>query len=247
MIGGLACANYKDGVNITNVHSSVTITLSGTHNYTPSSSMYIGGLIGHFSADNMTINFSNCTVSGDINAAIPTFSSSNAAFVGGIMAGGRAGKPGCVNNLTNCTHSGKITLTQSGAKDLRVGGMIGDSERKSILTSCSNTGDITIDCAGYAYSTSNGSTGCGLGGLIGRQAAQVTDYDMTCTLTNCTNSGVITLKNALNNAYNVESSGTNGCVGQFVGKNLNNKSGGTYSEVGTCVKSGSVVITYTGQ
>ena len=67
---------------------------------------------------------------------------------------------------------------------------------------------------------------------------------MTCTLTDCTNSATITLKNAVENAFNVEQSGNSGCVGQFVGKNLNDKTGGTYSEAGTCVKSGSVVIIY---
>jgi len=232
--GALACANYKNGVKITNVNSSVSISASGTQN---TKTNYIGGLIGNTSNENYTANFVNCTVSGNISYSI-----ANQAFIGGIIAWTRAGNPGGVTNMTNCTHSGKIDVTKKSDAVIRVGGLMGSSERKAVLTSCTNSGNLTIDCAGYAFNTVHQGN-CGLGGLIGRQSGQADGgYDMTCTVTDCTNTGTITLKNAVKNDFNVESSGNQGCVGQFVGTNCNY--GKTYSEAGTCTKTGSVVITY---
>ena len=100
--------------------------------------------------------------------------------------------------ISNCTNNGSITGTvdvSSANYNVAVAGIIGDVrasvgdfDYSLVLTDCKNTAPITLspksgDTATY------GMTACGVGGIIGYVRSAV-----SITLTNCDNSGDITVK-----------------------------------------------------
>ena len=100
--------------------------------------------------------------------------------------------------ISNCTNNGKIEGTvdvSSASLNTAVAGIIGDVrasvgnfDYSLVLTNCKNTAPITLspksgDTATY------GMTACGVGGIIGYVRSAV-----SITLTNCDNSGDITVK-----------------------------------------------------
>ena len=210
----------KKGVELTNVHSAVNITITKDEN---GSNMYVGGLLGRCQNDGTTVtglsdanyNFilTDCSFTGSITATNP----------GGYM-GGLIGTLDASGKLTDCSNSGTLkeiagSATSPSNDNRSFGGMIGyvQNSHTSTLTGCTNSGSIS-------------SIYKAVGGMIGKS------YTTTLNLNNCKNTGELTSTTSNRN--------TGGMIGQVGGTtnisectnnaDITGKGGNTGGLVGYC-------------
>ena len=111
------------------------------------------------------------TVTGCVNKTNVTSTSESQICVGGFIGSAT----GCENSsFENCANEGVIT------GNYRVGGIVGGIFHTTTFTNCKNTANVT--------NTANVSNNYIAGGIIGRA-----DTNGSFTLTNCTNTGDITV------------------------------------------------------
>ena len=170
-IHGSQCVGGIVGYNI----GSVT---GCTNNGTVSGSgKYVGGIVGHGTADAVITNCTNNgTVSGEDeyvggivgeNLGSVTNCTNSGTVSGDIRVGGIAGWQ-CFVPITNCTNSGIVSGT-----DYYVGGIAGGISHSATVIGCYNTVDVT----GGSY----------VGGIAGYMSSE-----FGATITNCYNTAAIT-------------------------------------------------------
>lgn len=129
------------------------------------------------------------TINGDSSVVTIENVTTNVSFKADNSTNGQGGIIGCVENngtvnLINCTNKGDIIGEVAGGL---IGSVVGDS--KINVTNCTNEGDIT--------STNYYADYRGAGGFIGK----VQNGNTTITLKNSTNTGNVTAKFVVANAY----------------------------------------------
>ena len=170
-IHGSQCVGGIVGYNV----GSVT---GCTNNGTVSGSgKYVGGIVGHGTADAVITNCTNNgTVSGEDeyvggivgeNLGSVTNCTNSGTVSGDIRVGGIAGWQ-CFVPITNCTNSGIVSGT-----DYYVGGIAGGISHSATVIGCYNTVDVT----GGSY----------VGGIAGYMSSE-----FGATITNCYNTAAIT-------------------------------------------------------
>jgi hypothetical protein len=172
-VGGVICYIKGNAAKLYN-YAEATITV----NYKASSSNFnVGGIA--VDADSHLVDVEN---HADINISGPTAGDTNAAYIGGLVAH-HAG----ISNRTNCSNSGDINFsTTSTPLSIAIGGVFMSGVRLN-CKNCHNSGDITVGQFGLIGSDENANITCG--GLI----ARLMDAKEHVTLSNCTNSGAISI------------------------------------------------------
>ena len=148
-------------------YSAITTSLDGCDNTgnvtnnrtTAANGIYMGGLIGQMSNNNLTVT--NCTMSGTLT---------NKASGGKATLGAVAGI--CYNNTISDSHS-TMNIKNEYANQL-VGGFIGQVEanKTTSISNCSVAADVVSNGAGYS------------GMFVGRLTDQTKDGKITTTLSN---------------------------------------------------------------
>ena len=137
---GSVARRTTSGATLTNVHSSVNITLAaGDGN--------VGGLIGYSLA---TITLTDCSYSGTIDYSW----TANKAGIGGVV--GYSNADGGTLTMTNCVFNGTLNITTNDAvaeNELYAGGVIGyaGTGGKHKISYCVNTGALNLDRASETY------------------------------------------------------------------------------------------------
>ena len=170
-IHGSQCVGGIVGYNVGSVTGCTNKgTVSG-------SGKYVGGIVGHGTADAVITNCTNNgTVSGEDeyvggivgeNLGSVTNCTNSGTVSGDIRVGGIAGWQ-CFVPITNCTNSGIVSGT-----DYYVGGIAGGISHSATVIGCYNTVDVT----GGSY----------VGGIAGYMSSE-----FGATITNCYNTAAIT-------------------------------------------------------
>lgn len=146
---------------------------------------------GVFDGQNHTISNLHITNGGDYSALFGLLegvvenvivkgvivSASNSGHISGIV--GLAWRKGTL--VRNCHFIGSITATTSEAKDLFVGGVVGELKDGAVVSGCSATGKIRGDWTG------GGQAKC-IGGIVGRCGPKDSSpTDNVCIIENCIN------------------------------------------------------------
>ena len=140
-IGGLSAnADYSE---ISNVHSLVTITVSGE-------CKYIGGLIGD--ADDVSIR--DCSYQGEISCVDPSAS---------FDLGGLIGELDDDSLVLNCSSGGKIDYAvEMEVYNANIGGLVGEIDDTGRLYNSFSTMNIS-----YAYENKDDESDVSIAGLVG--------------------------------------------------------------------------------
>lgn len=172
-VGGVICYIKGNAARLYN-YEEATITIA---HKASSSNFVVGGVVVDADSHLADVeNHANIDISG------PTAGNTNYAYVGGVVAH-HAG----VSNRTNCSNSGNISFsTTSTPTSIAIGGVFMSGVRLNCLN-CHNSGDITVGKFGLIGSDVNANITCG--GLI----ARLMDAKEHVTLSNCTNSGAISV------------------------------------------------------
>ena len=145
---------------------------------------------GVFDGQNNTISNLHITNGGDYSALFGLLegvvenvivkgvivSANNSGHISGIV--GLAWRKGTL--VRNCHFIGSITATTSEAKDLFVGGVVGELKDGAVVSGCSATGKIRGNWTG------GGQAKC-IGGVVGRCGPQTSSTDNVCIIENCIN------------------------------------------------------------
>ena len=173
-MGGVICYIKGNAAKLYN-YAEATITV----NYKASSSNFnVGGIA--VDADSHLVDVEN---HADINISGPTAGSTNSVFVGGLVAHHSG-----TSNRTNCSNSGNINFsTTSAPTSIAIGGLFMSGVRLNCLN-CHNSGNITVESFGL-NTAGNKDANFTCGGLF----ARLMDAAPHATLSNCTNSGAISV------------------------------------------------------
>ena len=249
-IGSLACLLSKTGLTVSNVTSTVEITISNTGcraggligagdvtfskpvNFTMKDCQFngkmnitanayaVGGLIGDASDNNLRWTFDNCGSKATI-----TVGSCKVASLGGLV--GRGGAADNILTFNECEFGGSLSYTigDDGYDLTRIGGLLGNLERGGVFTKCSFTGSITADWNGGRILGAGGGS-CGVGGFVGRNTGHNDNaaFNIKAIFTDCVSKGTISIKNS------TDSEGANKAyLGHFIGSS-NNSNATTHVE-----------------
>lgn len=168
-IGGIAGLNYNAG-SISSCINRATIFDNVT---TASSTLDVGGIVGHNSNSSAAASVSDITN----YAKISHLSSSLAQRLGGVIGYETGNSSNCFNET-----SGTVTV-DAAAQQPRVGGVIGEKASGTITGNISNKADISINAL------TAGAYGCRLGGVIGSTSVAIDGGDSYTV----TNSGKVSL------------------------------------------------------
>lgn len=185
--GGIAAYNYATGIVDQCInHASITamnqvggvvgmnggkVTASGntgaiTANY------YFGGVVGYTTSSSATCIIENCYNTGTVTMEEPAGMGRGAAYMGGITSRIYSNK----TVISKCYNMGDLIVGPSvSSSNLRIGGIVGHTNKPGQLTDCYNAGNATIKGkANY-------------GGIVGEMAEQAV------VITNCYTVGKITV------------------------------------------------------
>lgn len=261
-VGGLACLLSKSGLTVSNVTSTVEITLTNTGcrmggfigagdpsfskpvNFnmkdchfngklkTTANAYAVGGLIGDVSDNNVRWTFDNCDVHGTIEVA-----GSKVNSLGGLV--GRGGAADNILTFNGCEFAGNLSYSLAGTElDLtRIGGFLGNLERGGIFSKCSFTGTMTADWNNVKVLNDPSH---GFGGFVGRNTGHNDNaaLNIKALFTDCVSKGTITVKNSAD----IESNNILR-IGHLIGSSNNNNET-THVETGCTYES---VITVNGK
>lgn len=193
--GGIAAYNYPTGIvdQCTN-HASITamnqvggvvgmnggtVTSSGntgaiTANY------YFGGVVGYTTSSSAACIIEKCYNTGTITMDEPAGMGRGAAYMGGITSRIYSNK----TVIRACYNTGDLIVGASvSSSNLRIGGIVGHTNKPGQLTDCYNAGNATIKGkANY-------------GGIVGEMANQAV------VITNCYTVGKITVDGGSGNLF----------------------------------------------
>lgn len=193
--GGIAAYNYATGIvdQCTN-HASITamnqvggvvgmnggtVTSSGntgaiTANY------YFGGVVGYTTSSSAACIIEKCYNTGTITMDEPAGMGRGAAYMGGITSRIYSNK----TVIRACYNTGDLIVGASvSSSNLRIGGIVGHTNKPGQLTDCYNAGNATIKGkANY-------------GGIVGEMAEQAV------VITNCYTVGKITVDEGSGNLF----------------------------------------------
>lgn len=193
--GGIAAYNYATGIvdQCTN-HASITamnqvggvvgmnggtVTSSGntgaiTANY------YFGGVVGYTTSSSAACIIEKCYNTGTITMDEPAGMGRGAAYMGGITSRIYSNK----TVIRACYNTGDLIVGASvSSSNLRIGGIVGHTNKPGQLTDCYNAGNATIKGkANY-------------GGIVGEMANQAV------VITNCYTVGKITVDGGSGNLF----------------------------------------------
>lgn len=162
-------------VTVENITSSVNLT-------TDKSNCVIGGLLSRGIAAAGTLK--NSTYSGTIKVSKPT------EKIGGVVGAQANDKGEYVTTIDGCTFSGRVEYTSTSHNNAsRFGGILGSQERNGVITNCTNSGSMVFNMSCTQIAT---TSGCGIGGIVGRCNATAAGYTMSTTIKDCAFTGSIT-------------------------------------------------------
>lgn len=193
--GGIAAYNYATGIVDRCInHASITamnqvggvvgmnggtVTASGntgaiTANY------YFGGVVGYTISSSATCIIEKCYNTGTITMDEPAGMGRGAAYMGGITSRIYSNK----TVIRACYNTGDLIVGASvSSSNLRIGGIVGHTNKPGQLTDCYNAGNATIKGkANY-------------GGIVGEMANQAV------VITNCYTVGKITVDGGSGNLF----------------------------------------------
>lgn len=164
-------------VTVENITSSVNLT-------TDKSNCVIGGLLSRGIADAGTLK--NSTYSGTIKVSKPT------EKIGGVVGVQANGKGEYVTTIDGCNFTGKVEYTSTSHNNAsRFGGILGAQERNGVITNCTNSGSMVFNMSCTQIAP---TSGCGIGGIVGRCNATAAGYTMSTTIKDCAFTGSITFE-----------------------------------------------------
>ena len=172
-VGGVICYIKGNAARLYNYEeAAITVAYKAA-----SSNFIVGGVV--VDADSHLTDVENHAA---IDISGPTAGNTNHAYIGGVIAH-HAG----VSNRTNCSNSGNISFsTTSTPTSIAIGGVFMSGVRLN-CKNCHNSGNITVGEFGLLSSNTDANMVCG--GVIGR----IMDAKEHVTLSNCTNSGDISV------------------------------------------------------
>lgn len=193
--GGIAAYNYATGVVDQCVnHASITamnqvggvvgmnggkVTGSGntgaiTANY------YFGGVVGYTTSSSAACVIEKCYNTGTLTMDEPAGMGRGAAYMGGVTSRIYSNK----TVISKCYNTGDLIVGASvSSSSLRIGGIVGHTNKPGRLTDCYNAGNATIKGkANY-------------GGIVGEMA------DQAAVITNCYTVGKITVDGGSGNLF----------------------------------------------
>lgn len=251
-VGSLACLLSKTGLTVSNVTSTVEITISNTGchaggligagdntfskptSFTMKDCQFngkmnitanadaVGGLIGDASDNNVRFTFENCSSKATI-----TVGACKVANLGGLV--GRGGASDNILTFNECEFGGVLSYTMGtdGYDLTRIGGLLGNLERGGVFAKCSFTGAINVDF-NKVNVLGAGVGSCGVGGFVGRNTAHNDNaaLNIKAIFTDCISKGTIAVTNS------TDSEGTNkDRLGHIIGSS-NNNNATTHVETG---------------
>ena len=197
---------YGSNLDIKNTNNSANYIRVYSH------SPYVGGIVGYGSC-----NITDCYNISEINNTIyAEHAGSGYGYTGGIIGNSDSA------DINNCYNTGNITANGVPER-LYTAGIIGRNNRGTI-SNCNNAGDII----------NNGARGSDIGGICGRQTGNITTCYNTgnirtnqnnvdgytsiyqggisgnATVSNCYNTGIITVETKTNYTVNGEVGGITG-------------------------------------
>ena len=220
--GGVVGRMNNTSGTYTGLTNAGTVNVAATD---ASSNAYVGGVVGRCNEGAAITGFSN---SGNINCSSTGFEDD--LFIGGIVASNETSG----NVLQNCNSTGG-TLSYTGALtngNLYIGGVVGYSTKE--VANCTSAmtlnvgGDITPEAGSKYYCT---------GGIVGSMS-------QNAPITNCLNTGNITLSQLINEVSGKEGyTRLGGIVGRTEGRITNCSNGGivTFSGKNHCDKGNPMV------
>ena len=103
---------------------------------------YFGGVVGHTQSSGATCLIEGCANTGDLTMDEPSGYGRGAAYLGGIIS--RIYSPN--TTVRRCYNTGDLTVgTSSSSSDMRIGGIVGQTNKPGTLSDCYNTGSATIE------------------------------------------------------------------------------------------------------
>lgn len=184
------CTN-NGTISLTALYADQTVNI---YNSAVNGSSSVGGVVSYGEAG---YSMSGCTNYGTINYTHTAVENVTSYTPARMMIGGVVGNP--IGETSNCNNYGAVnvkavTSDRSSVSSvpyiINVGGISGgdylssSTPNASPITSCNNYGDITVDFD----STNSNST---VGGIVGWAGVESTAQ--TITVTDCTNSGTVTV------------------------------------------------------
>ena len=225
--GGIAAYNYATGVVDQCVnHASITamnqvggvvgmnggkVTGSGntgaiTANY------YFGGVVGYTTSSSAACVIEKCYNTGTLTMDEPAGMGRGAAYMGGVTSRIYSNK----TVISKCYNTGDLIVGASvSSSSLRIGGIVGHTNKPGRLTGCYNAGNATIKGkANY-------------GGIVGEMA------DQAVAITNCYTVGKITVDGGSGNLFSAfgKASGTAVITGCYALDNGDAFAGGSTSGI----------------
>ena len=193
--GGIAGYNNESGI-IENCTSSSTITamdhvggIVGMNGGTVRSSVntgnitanyYFGGVVGHTTSSSATCLIEDCANTGTLTMSEPSGQGRGAAYLGGIIS--RIYSPN--TTVIRCYNTGNIVVgTTVSSSSMRIGGIVGQTNKAGQLIDCYNTGNATI------------SGKADYGGIVGIMG------DYAAVIQNCHSVGNVTVDGGSGNIY----------------------------------------------
>ncbi|MDE6778107.1 MAG: BACON domain-containing protein, partial [Alistipes sp.] len=133
---------------------------------------YFGGVVGYTTSSSATCIIERCTNTGTLTMDEPSGMGRGAAYMGGITS--RIYSP--KTTISKCCNTGDLIVGASASSSaLRVGGLVGHTNKAGSLTDSYNTGSATIRCK------------VNYGGIVGEMASQ------KALITNCYTVGSATV------------------------------------------------------
>lgn len=132
---------------------------------------YFGGVVGHTTSSSATCVIERCGNTGTLTMSEPSGQGRGAAYLGGIISRIYSSN----TTISKCYNTGDLIVgTSVSSSSMRIGGLVGQTNKAGKLLDSYNTGSATI----------NGKAN--YGGIVGEMA------DQAVTVSNCYTSGNVT-------------------------------------------------------
>lgn len=185
---GAQSGDTEFDVTISNVKCAIDMKATSP---TAGNSIRMSGFFGMTAGGSISkpvITIKDCEYSGTMTTT------ENVRELAGFIGLSGSGTPGSIVNLNNCKFTGKIDYAQTeNHGTLRISGIVGSAERTTTITNCESSGPINVDAGGAKLVSNTG----GLAGICSRTNKQSGTNNMTYVITDCTNSSIITVTNAM--------------------------------------------------
>ncbi|MBQ0081488.1 MAG: BACON domain-containing protein [Alistipes sp.] len=207
-----------------------------------------GGLVGRILDESTEVRIANCVNEGsvlvEINATTPGTSDKGSCYTGGVLGTStiNAGTSSVTSGYTKyygvvekCSNSGYVSVNRpcgGTSSYFKIGGVVALLEGS--VKDCSNSGYVE-----YQTSKEKANAGCGIGGVV----ASLSGPDSK--LLNCSNTGIVFVTGAINNASNAYGSGQVGAKGCGVG-GVAGVVGDQAVLIDNCYNKGDIIVETTG-